>query len=121
MPTVVERVSVVEVQVANLDERFDELKDDVRDMGVSISSRLDHMYDASCTQHAELGRRLQESQDTLNNTLATNKQELTTKIENLEKIKNKWTMYVMLLLAFGAGTGWMGHLDIKTIIKFLGL
>jgi hypothetical protein len=43
------------------------------------------------------------------------------KVTELEKFKNKWTMYIMLLLAFGAGTGWLGHLNIPVILKFLGL
>jgi hypothetical protein len=32
MPTVAERVSVVEVQIANLDEKLDEIKVDVKEM-----------------------------------------------------------------------------------------
>ena len=52
MPTVAERVSVVEVQVANLDEKLDDVKLDVNTMGTGINRRLDQMYDASCSQHA---------------------------------------------------------------------
>ena len=50
MPTVAERVSVVEVQVSNLDEKIDEIKLDVNALGTGITRRLDQMYDASCTQ-----------------------------------------------------------------------
>jgi hypothetical protein len=27
----------------------------------------------------------------------------------------------MLLLAFGAGTGWLGHLNVPLILKFVGI
>jgi hypothetical protein len=30
-------------------------------------------------------------------------------------------MYVMLLLAFGAGTGWFDKLNLHQLIKFVGL
>jgi hypothetical protein len=110
MPTVAERVSVVEVQVANLDEKIDEIKTDVKELGVGINQRLDTMYDASCTQHAELAHKLSNTHT-----------ELDGKIGDLEKLKNKWTMYIMILLAFGAGTGWAGHLNMPVILKFLGL
>ncbi len=99
MPSVAERVSVVEVQVANLDEKIDEIKIDVNDLGNGINRRLDTMYDASCTQHAELA----------------------SKIKDLEGFKNKWMMYSLVGLAFLAGTGWIGNANLPTILKFLGL
>lgn len=110
MPTVAERVSVVEVQVSNLDERFDELKEDVHGMGTSINSRLDQMYHASCQQHAELATSLKSSH-----------KELDSKIVELQQFKNKGVMYLMLALAFLAGTGWLGHVDLKAIVRFVGL
>ena len=121
MPTVAERVSVVEVQIANLDERFDELKEDVHTLGSSINTRLDKMHEVSCIQHAELGNRLNQTKEDLVQKLATHKQELDVKIDKLEQFKNKGTMYLMIALAFLAGTGWIGHLDIKSLIKFVGL
>ena len=42
-------------------------------------------------------------------------------INDLEKVKNKWQQYVMILLAFGAGTGWLGHVNAAQILKFIGL
>lgn len=99
MPTVAERVSVVEVQVANLDEKIDEIKVDVKDtngriidVGAKLEIQLKTMYEASCTQHAELA----------------------SKISELEKFKMKW-MY--MILGGIAVLGWIsGHWD--TVKKF---
>lgn len=84
MPTVAERVSVVEVQVTNLDEKIDEIKIDVNTMGAGINKRLDQMYDASCTQHAELAKSIKNTH-----------LELDAKISELQEFKQKW-MYLIL-------------------------
>jgi hypothetical protein len=106
LATVPERVSVLETKVDNIEEKLDDIKVDVKDMHDCldrtrdvIMEQLAVMNKSSCEQH---------------NTLAQ-------KIESLEKVKSKWTMYVMVLLAFGAGTGWAGHLNLPIILKFLGL
>ncbi len=84
MPTVAERVSVVEVQVANLDEKIDEIKVDVNTMGAGINHRLDQMYEASCTQHAELAQSIKSTHS-----------ELKAEISELQQFKQKW-MYLIL-------------------------
>jgi phage shock protein A len=101
-----ERVAVVETKVDQIEEKLDELKVGVRDMHDCLdntrdllTTRLKEMSDDSNTQHDALAA----------------------KINDLEKIKNKYTMYMMVLLAFGAGTGWMGHLNLPLILKFVGL
>ena len=106
MPTVAERVSVVEVQIANLDEKLDDIKVDVKDMhdcldrtGADLKLTLKEMHDESCRQHNELAG----------------------KIGELEKSKNKITMYGMIGMAFIAGLGWTGQLNIPTILKFFGV
>ena len=99
MATSAERLGIVETKVENLNEKLDHIQDEVKTSHSEIKHQLQTMYDASCTQHAELA----------------------TKITNLEKFKSKWTMYVMVLLAFGAGTGWIKHIDVPTILKVLGL
>ena len=67
MATTLERLGVVETKVANLDEKIDDLKSDVKDMHDcldktrdSLSGQLDKMYEASCEQHAALGKELKE-------------------------------------------------------------
>ena len=106
MATVAERVSVVEVQVANLDEKLDDIKVDVKEMhdcldrtGETISKTLADMRAESSNQHNELAG----------------------KIKELEKHKEKLMMYGMVGLAFVAGLGWTGQLNIQTITKFFGV
>ena len=101
-----ERVAVVETKVHAIEEKIDELKTDVKDMHDCLDNTRDlldkklcEMATASNTQHAELAE----------------------KIGNLEKIKNKYTTYAMVGLAFAAGTGWINAVNFPHILKFLGL
>ena len=84
MATTVERLGIVETKVANLDEKIDEIKVDVNQLGTGINSRLDQMYDASCTQHAELAKSIKNTHT-----------ELDAKISELQQFKQKW-MYLVL-------------------------
>ena len=84
MATTVERLGIVETKVANLDEKIDEIKVDVNQLGTGINSRLDQMYDASCTQHAELAKSIKNTHT-----------ELDSKISELQQFKQKW-MYLIL-------------------------
>lgn len=121
MPTVAERVSVVEIQVANLDEKINEIKDDVRDLGTTlthtidvnnseIKSQLKEMNETSCSQHNTLATKVDNSHTTLLG-----------KIEELEKFKRKGLMIAMLLAAYVVGSVGSGTLNLQTIIKFVGL
>lgn len=60
MPTVQERVGVLEERVANIDEKIDDIKNDVKENHQDIKVQLKTMYDASCSQHAELNKKIQE-------------------------------------------------------------
>jgi hypothetical protein len=67
MATTVERLGIVETKVANLDEKLDEIKVDVKDMHDcldktrdSVMAKLDDMYGASCEQHSELAKKITE-------------------------------------------------------------
>jgi hypothetical protein len=67
MATAAERLGIVETKVVNLDEKLDDLKGDVKEMHDcldktrdTLSGQLDKMYDASCEQHAALGKELKE-------------------------------------------------------------
>lgn len=106
MPTVAERVSVVEVQVANLDEKLDDIKVDVKELhdcldrtGDNLSKTLAEMRQEATDQHNELAG----------------------KIKDLEKHKQKLMTYGMVGLAFVAGLGWTGQLNVQTIFKFFGI
>lgn len=88
MATVAERVSVLETKVDNFSEKLDEVKVDVKDGHTDIKEQLKTMYEASCTQHAELA----------------------SKIKDLEGFKMKWSY--MVLGGF-AVLGWVtGHIDV---------
>ena len=100
MATTVERLSVVETKVINLDEKLDNLKVDVKEMHDcldktrdEISIKLDTMYKASCQQHEELAK----------------------KISTMEKLKDKWMFTVTgVMIAASWATA---HAD--TILKFI--
>ena len=94
MPSAVERISVVETQVINLAEKIDDIKSDVKVNHEDIKLQLKTMYDASCSQHAELAKKLSE----------------------VEKFKNKW---IYLVTGGVVAVGFViSHLDsIKTFIS----
>ena len=101
-----ERVAVVEIKVEAINEKLSDIKADVKEMHDCLdntrellSDKLKEMAEASNNQHSELAA----------------------KIGDIEKVKNKWQQYVMVLLAFGAGTGWLGHVNAAQILKFIGL
>jgi hypothetical protein len=65
MATTVERIGIVETKVENLNEKIDDLKVDVKEMHDCLDKtrddltlKLDQMYNASCSQHAELAKEL---------------------------------------------------------------
>lgn len=54
--TVNERVSVLETKVDNIEHKVDELRVDVKESNQDLKTQLKTMYDASCTQHAQLSK-----------------------------------------------------------------
>lgn len=92
MATTAERIAVVETKVANLDEKMDHLQGDINENHADLKAQLKTMYDASCTQHAELAG----------------------KIKELEGFKMKWTY---MILGGVAVLGWVSsHWD--TVAQF---
>ena len=101
-----ERVAVVETKVDQIEEKLDELKVGVKDMHDCLDQTRDlldkklcEMADQSNSQHADLYQ----------------------KIVDLEKVKSKITMYLMVGLAFAAGAGWINAINFPHVLKFLGL
>ncbi len=60
MATTVERLGIVETKVENLNEKLDHIQEDVKSSHGEIKEQLQTMYDASCTQHAQLASKIQE-------------------------------------------------------------
>jgi chaperonin cofactor prefoldin len=101
-----ERVAVVETKVDQIEEKLDELKVGVKDMHDCLDNtrdllteKLSEMSVASDAQH----------------------QDLYQKINELERVKSKVTMYAMVGLAFAAGAGWINAINFPHVLKFLGL
>jgi len=106
LATLPERVAVVETKIQAIEGKIDDLKADVKDMHNCLDNtrdlldkKLSAMSDASNKQHDEIFQ----------------------KINSLEKIKSKVTIYAMVGLAFAAGTGWINAVNFPHILKFLGL
>lgn len=101
-----ERVAVVETKVHQIEEKLDELKVGVKDMHDCLDNTRDlldkklcEMAEASNSQHLDLYN----------------------KISELEKIKNKYTTYALIGLAFAAGTGWLNSVHLPQLLKFFGV
>jgi SMC interacting uncharacterized protein involved in chromosome segregation len=93
MATSGERISVLETKVENIETKIDDLRTDLRTDNTELKQQLSTMYEASCSQHSELAK----------------------KITDLEQFKNKWVWTAagaVALLGFITG-----HSDF--IIKFL--
>ena len=124
LATLPERVSVLETKVENVDEKLVDLKVDVRDMHDCLDqtrekvmaelAKMQDEYRANSSKYFEHADKL-HAED-----VATHSK-LGSRIDELEKVKNKYTMYAMIALAFAAGTGWLNSVSFPHILKFLGL
>lgn len=124
LATMPERVAVVETKVDSMIVCIDEIKTNVRDMHDCLDNTRDMLaaklekmqeeYRVNSNKYFDHATKLHEED------IATDKK-LAVKIEDLEKFKNKYTMYVMVALAFAAGTGWLNSVSFPHILKFLGL
>jgi chromosome segregation ATPase len=101
-----ERVAIVEIKVEAINDKLSDIKADVKEMHDCLDNtrdllaeKLKEMSDASNSQHNDLYA----------------------KIGELEKIKNKYTTYALIGLAFAAGTGWLNSVHLPHLLKFLGL
>jgi len=124
MPTVAERVSVVEVQVVNLAEKINEVKDDIKDMHDCldntrdvVTAKLEEMQDEYRTNSSKFFAHA----DKLHAEDALAHKELSAKVKEIEKSKDKIMMYAVVALAFAAGAGWFDKLNLSSILKFVGM
>ena len=119
-----ERVSVLETQVENINEKLVDLKADVKDMHDCLDNTRDLLADKLEKMQEEYrtnSGKYFEHADKLHAEDVETHTKLAGRIGELEKLKNKWTMYVMAALAFAAGTGWLNAVSFPHILKFLGL
>ena len=124
LATLPERVGVLETRVENINEKLVDLKADVKEMhdcldrtGEKLDAKLCEMQDEyriNSTRFFEHADRLHAEDQEAHKALAT-------KVSELEKFKSKGTLYIMLVLAFCAGTGWVNQDTIPLLLKFFGL
>ena len=119
-----ERVSVLETQVENINEKLVDLKADVKEMHDCLDNTRDLLADKLEKMQEEYranSHKYFEHADKLHAEDVATHSKLGSRIDELEKVKSKWTMYVMAALAFAAGTGWLNAVSFPHILKFLGL
>ena len=119
-----ERVSVLETQVENINEKLVDLKADVKEMHDCLDQTRDLLADKLEKMQEEYrlnSGKYFEHADKLHAEDVATHSKLGSRIDELEKIKSKWTMYAMAGLAFAAGTGWLNAVSFPHILKFLGL
>ena len=124
LATLPERVSVLETKVDNIEDKLIELKADVKEMHDCLDRTRDGLMDELNKMQGEY--RLNSDKffahvDKQHDEACAQHRELAGKINELEKLKNKWTTYAMVGLAFAAGTGWLNSVHLPQILKFLGL
>lgn len=102
--TTPERVSVLEIKVDILDEKIDSLKEDIKNIHECITEQNEKML-----ENFKLMRDENQSQH----------DELAGKVKDLETFKNKWTNRLLMALAFLAGAGWLGQVNLTQLFKFL--
>jgi uncharacterized coiled-coil DUF342 family protein len=124
LATLPERVSVLETQVENINEKLVDLKADVKEMHDCLDNTRDLLADKLEKMQEEYRNnsgKYFEHADKLHAEDVETHTKLASRIGELEKIKNKWTMYAMVALAFAAGTGWLNSVSFPHILKFVGL
>ena len=119
-----ERVGIVETKVESIKEQLTDLKADVKEMHDCLDNTRDLLadklekmqeeYRANSGKYFEHADKLHAEDQEAHSKLAG-------RIGEIEKLKNKYTMYAMVALAFAAGTGWLNATSFPHVLKFLGL
>ena len=131
MATLPERVAVVETKldamvvcIESIKESQKDIRGDVKDMHDCLDNtrelladKLEKMqaeYRANSTKYFEHAEKLHAADGVIHDAMDA-------RLDDLEKAKSKITMYIMIALAFAAGTGWLNSVSFPHILKFLGL
>jgi len=124
LATLPERVSVLETKVEHIDDKLVDLKADVKEMHDCLDRTrdiLDGKLDQMLDEYRINRDKFYEHANKLNTEQTAQHNELAAKLSELEKVKHKFMLYAMAGMAFIAGAGWVGHPNLGTILKFLGL
>jgi chromosome segregation ATPase len=124
LATLPERVGILETKVESIKEQIIDLKGDVKEMHDCLDQTRDRVLaqlDVMTGEYRTNAEKYYEHANHLNELQTEQHNELAGKISALEKVKNKYTMYAMVGLAFAAGTGWINAVNFPHILKFLGL
>ena len=131
LATLPERVAVVETKInamidciESIKESQKDIRSDVKDVHDCLdntrdmlSDKLEKMQDEyriNSVKYFEHAEKLHAADSVIHDNMDE-------RLNSLEKLKNKWTMYVMAALAFAAGTGWLNSVQFPHLLKFLGL
>ena len=126
-----ERVAIVETKInamidciESIKESQKDIRSDVKDVHdcldntrEMLADKLEKMQDeyrANSTKYFEHAEKLHAADGVIHD-------KMDTRLNNLEKVKSKYTMYAMVILAFAAGTGWLNAVQFPHLLKFLGL
>ena len=131
MATLPERVAVVETKLDAMIECIESIKDsqkdirsDVKDLHDCLDNtremladkleKMQNEYRVNSTKYFEHAEKLHAADGVIHD-------KMDVRLDDLEKAKSKITMYIMIALAFAAGTGWLNSVSFPHILKFLGL
>ena len=131
MATLPERVAVVETKLDAMVVCIESIKESQKD----IRSDVKNMHDCLDNTREMLADKLEKMQDEyrvnsgkffehaekLHAADGMIHEKMDARLDDLEKAKSKITMYIMIALAFAAGTGWLNSVSFPHILKFLGL
>ena len=131
MATLPERVAVVETKLDAMIECIESIKDsqkdirsDVKDLHDCLDNtremladkleKMQNEYRVNSTKYFEHAEKLHAADGVIHD-------KMDVRLDDLEKAKSKITMYIMIALAFAAGTGWLNSVSFPHILKFFGL
>jgi len=131
MATLPERVAVVETKINAMIDCIESIKDSQKDIRGDVkdvhdcldntremlADKLEKMqeeYRANSVKYFEHAEKLHAADGVIHDAMDE-------RLDKLEKVKNKYTMYAMVVLAFAAGTGWLNSVQFPHILKFFGL
>ena len=131
MATLPERVAVVETKLDAMVVCIESIKDSQKDIRSDVKNvhdcldntremladkleKMQEEYRENSTKYFEHAEKLHAADGVIHD-------KMDARLDALEKVKSKITMYIMVALAFAAGTGWLNSVSFPHILKFMGL